>query len=151
MVKRQACYDGALGARGMHELRSYVEPATAFDNNAYTITSTYSGGTGGGVLNMYTTHVAPSMNAEHPIEYRMTQLNGWAVTGNLETFRQGATALRNARDWAKEKREEIIAAANATTLNAGLSMSQQSTQSMLSYPMAVKQLGPESIKMLVLR
>ena len=29
MCKRQALYDGALGARGIHELRSYVDPETA--------------------------------------------------------------------------------------------------------------------------
>ena len=32
VCKRQALYDGALGARGIHELRSYVDPETAYDN-----------------------------------------------------------------------------------------------------------------------
>ena len=39
------------------------------------------------------------------------------MTDIPETFRQGATALRNARDWAKEKREELIIAANGKALN----------------------------------
>ena len=34
-----------------------------------------------------------------------------------ENFREGATALRNARDWAKERREELIAKANSKFLN----------------------------------
>ena len=40
------------------------------------------------------------------------------MTGNLDTFRQGASALRNARDWAKEKREELIIAVNGKVLDA---------------------------------
>ena len=47
----------------------------------------------------------------------MTQINTWAMTGNVEAFRQGATAFRNARDWAKEKRDEFIDAANVRRAN----------------------------------
>ena len=32
VCKRQALYDGALGARGIYELRSYVDLETAYDN-----------------------------------------------------------------------------------------------------------------------
>lgn len=110
VCKNQAVYDGALGARGIHELRSYVGQGTLFDNNAYTITSTYHPS---GLLTMYTTHPTPSGDPTNPTEYRMTQLNGWHMTGNPDTFRQGASAFRNARDWAEEKRKELIAAANA--------------------------------------
>ena len=108
VCKRQALYDGAVGARGVHELRSYVDPETLHDSKAYTITSTYHNGT----LRLYTTHSTPSTNPNRDYEFRMTQLRGWDMTGNPDTFRQGAGALRNARDWAKEKREEIITAAN---------------------------------------
>ncbi len=130
MCKRQALYDGALGARGIHELRSYVDPETAYDNNAYTITSTYHGGTG--ALKLYSTHLTPSMSPDIPIEYRMTQLNGWDMTGNPDTFRQGASALRNARDWAKEKREELMIAANGKVPDAEHSDLVSSTQSFVS-------------------
>jgi hypothetical protein len=55
MAKRQACYDSALGARDIHELRSIgIDATTAYDNNAYTITSTYHDGQ----LKMYTIHPA---------------------------------------------------------------------------------------------
>lgn len=38
---QQACHDGALGARGIHQLRSYgKDPLTMYDENAYTITVT---------------------------------------------------------------------------------------------------------------
>jgi hypothetical protein len=42
----------------------------------------------------------------------MTQLKGWSMTGDAETFRKGATAYRNARDWAKKMRDDFIMAAN---------------------------------------
>jgi hypothetical protein len=55
VARRQACYDDALRARGMHSLQSYGKAKLVYDNNAYTITSTYHGGT----LKMYTSHVIP--------------------------------------------------------------------------------------------
>ena len=41
VVKQQACYDGALGARAMHQLQSYREDQPVFDGDAYTLVSTY--------------------------------------------------------------------------------------------------------------
>jgi hypothetical protein len=38
----------------------------------------------------------------------MTQLGAYAMTRNRETFCEGATAYRNARDWTKEQRDEAI-------------------------------------------
>ena len=105
---RQACYDGALGARGMYSLMSYGQDDPTYDNNTYTITSIYHGGT----LKMYTSHPSQSTGPEGRPEYCMTQLNTWGMTGNAEAFRQGATAYRNARDWTKEQRDEAIKRAN---------------------------------------
>ncbi|PGH16917.1 hypothetical protein AJ80_05061 [Polytolypa hystricis UAMH7299] len=48
----------------------------------------------------------------------MTQVKGWSLTSDLETFRRGATAYRNAREWAKEKRDEFIRSANEKHLRA---------------------------------
>ena len=45
-------------------------------------------------------------------EYHMTQINTWGMTGNSKTFREGAAAFRNGRDWANEQREKAIADAN---------------------------------------
>ncbi|PGH35907.1 hypothetical protein GX50_01232 [[Emmonsia] crescens] len=104
---RQACYDGALGTRGMHSLCSYQQDKST-DNNAYTFTSTYHGGT----LKLYTTHVTETSGSGCHPEYFMTQLKGCSMTSDPETFRQGASAYRNARDWAKEKRDEFIRLAN---------------------------------------
>ncbi|KMW68959.1 hypothetical protein BDDG_13161 [Blastomyces dermatitidis ATCC 18188] len=108
VATQQACYDGALGARGMHTLQSYQQDRSTYDNSAYTLTSTYHGGQ----LKLYTTHLTEPEGPGHRPEYIMTQLNTWGMTGNLETFRQGACAYRNARDWAKEKRDGFIRLAN---------------------------------------
>ena len=129
VCKRQASYDGAVGARGVHKLRSYVDPEMAYDNNAYTITSTYHPS---GLLTMHTTHPTVSENSANSTEYRVTPLNGWYMIGNPDTFRQGAGALRNARDWAKEKRDELIATANSKVLDAEHSDLVSSVQSFSS-------------------
>ncbi|MCJ1384260.1 hypothetical protein MMC17_007376 [Xylographa soralifera] len=105
---RQACYDGALGARGTQSLQSYGQPEPVYDKNAYTITSTYYAGT----LKLFTSHLSqPTGHGGRP-EYYMNQLRSFSVTDTPETFRQGASAYRNARDWAKEKRDGFIEAAN---------------------------------------
>ncbi|EDN02333.1 predicted protein [Histoplasma mississippiense (nom. inval.)] len=124
VATRQACYDGALGARGMHALQSYGSRST-YDNSAYTLTSIYHGGT----LKLYTTHLTEPEGPSHRPEYIMTQLNTWGMTGNLETFRQGACAYRNARDWAKEKRDEFIRTANETHSKAQSQLLHSTSQS----------------------
>ncbi|KAI9842468.1 MAG: hypothetical protein M1837_007137 [Sclerophora amabilis] len=113
---RQACYDGALGARAIHKLRMYANPQAGYDNNAYTISCTYNAGMGS--LKIYAVHTAPSSNPTVPCEYHFNQIAGFDMTGSLAQFRAGATALRNARDWAKERREEFIQAANNRALNS---------------------------------
>ncbi|RFU24503.1 hypothetical protein B7463_g11836, partial [Scytalidium lignicola] len=109
VAKRQACYDGAFGARAMHNLQSYGKGGPVYDGNAYTITSTYHAGTG--TLQMYTTHLTQGKDADSS-EYHMTQVKAWALTSDPDTFRQGAMAFRNARDWARGHRDKFIAAAN---------------------------------------
>ena len=113
--RRQACYDGALGERGMLRFEAYANGGKAQYRIAHTITSTYHSDTGD--LTIYSTHATQSSDSQHPIEYHMRQLNGWKLTGNADHFRQGVGALRNARDWAKEKRDEVIAAANRVALD----------------------------------
>ncbi|KAF7552239.1 hypothetical protein G7Z17_g4467 [Cylindrodendrum hubeiense] len=46
-------------------------------------------------------------------EYQMTQIDTWGMSGNIDTFRRGATAFRNARDLAQRHRDNFIEAANA--------------------------------------
>ena len=105
---RQASYDGPLGARGQQSLQSYGQDEPVYDNNAYTITSIYHGGT----LKMYTSHLTEPTSPGGQPEYFMNQLKGWCMTSDPETFRQGATWFRNARDWTKKQRDDAIARAN---------------------------------------
>ncbi|KAF2272254.1 uncharacterized protein EI97DRAFT_386272 [Westerdykella ornata] len=108
VAKRQACYDSALGARGMHSLQSHGRAELVYDNNAYTVTSTYHDGQ----LKMYTSHVAaPSTAGGHP-EYHMTQLRSFAMTDSVPTCREGVGAYRNLRDWCKYERDAVIKQAN---------------------------------------
>jgi hypothetical protein len=61
---------------------------------------------------MFTTHVvAPNEPGGAPAYYRH-QLRSFAITDTVDTFRQGATAFRNARDWTKDQRDAKIIRAN---------------------------------------
>ncbi|KAH8765309.1 hypothetical protein F5883DRAFT_630034 [Diaporthe sp. PMI_573] len=110
VATRQARYDGAIGSRGIHSLQSYgIEEEPQYDGQAYTFSSTYYGGT----LNLYAHHVtAPTTPGGRP-EYHMTKLRGFDMTDSRETFVEGATTFRNARDLAKRHRDSFIKAANA--------------------------------------
>jgi hypothetical protein len=66
---------------------------------------------------MYITHPTAPINLGGQLEYYMNKFGGWDMTHNLETFRQGAILYRNARDWAKEKRDEFIEGANERAVN----------------------------------
>ena len=119
VAKRQAMHNGAVGARAMHHLQSYGQLELVYDNSSYTITSSYSDG----LLQIYTTHPTAPVNPGGRPEYYMNKLNGWDMTGNPEAFRQGATAYRNARDWAKEKRDEMIEIVNQKATSVARDMS----------------------------
>jgi hypothetical protein len=111
VATRQARYDGAVGSRAMHSLKNYGEEEPKYDNEAYTYSSTYHGGTG--TLHLYAHHTtAPTSEGGRP-EYHMTKIRGFDMTDTRETFVQGATAFRNARDLAKEHLDHVIRAANA--------------------------------------
>ncbi len=115
---RQACYDGALGEKGMQSLCSYREPTSAPNDAAHTLTATYYAGT----LKLYTTHSIQAHCPQHRTEYVMTQIDAMSLTGNAEGFRRGAGAFRNARDWAKQKRDEVIEQANRKAAQLAISM-----------------------------
>jgi hypothetical protein len=126
VARRQALQNGAIGARAMHSLQSYSRGEPDYDGNAYTITSTYHAGTG--TLQMYTTHPTRGEDGISP-EYHMSQVKAWALTSDPDSFRQGATAFRNARDWAQEQRGTFITAANerARSTNTEPSPTEQMT------------------------
>jgi hypothetical protein len=61
---------------------------------------------------MYSHSVAQPNSPGTRLEYYMHQLRSFAMTDTPESFRQGATALKNAMDLAKEHRDTAIARAN---------------------------------------
>ncbi|KAI9752870.1 MAG: hypothetical protein M4579_005437 [Chaenotheca gracillima] len=95
--ERQALHNGAVGARAIHELRSYIGQGELFDNNAYTITSTY----GAGTLVIYASFTIPPTGPNRRYDICMILIAGYYIVSDIDTFRQGASALRNARQWAK--------------------------------------------------
>ena len=105
---RQACYDGALGARAMQALQNYGQIEPTYNNNAYTLSSTYHDGT----LKMYSHHSTQPLLPEGPANYHMTKLGGWELTGSNRTFREGVSAFRNAREFTTEQRDMLIDRAN---------------------------------------
>ena len=108
VAQRQACYDGALGTRGMHVLQNVGSEETMFDENAYTITSTYLGG----LLKLFLHHITPPKSSKSMPEYHMTPLKVWTLE-DYDSFREGVSWYQNARDVADEYRQQFLEAAEA--------------------------------------
>lgn len=113
---RQACYDGAVGARAMYSIQNYGATEPQHDGNAYSFSSTYHNGTG--TLQLYATHMTPPVAPGKPSHYHMTEIDSYAMTGNSRKFREGATSFRNLRDLGKSHRDNFITQANDVVRNA---------------------------------
>jgi len=108
VAQRQACHDGAIGARAMHSLQTYGQSEPVYDNNLCAISTTYHGGT----FKMYSHSVAQPNGPDTRPEYYMHQLKTYGMTSDKETFLKGATAFKNAMDLTREHRNAAIARAN---------------------------------------
>ena len=116
VARRQACYDGAVGARAMHSLQNYGVHQPKYDGNAYSYANTFHNGTG--TLQIYGTHpTRPQAPGGRP-DYHITQIDSFAMTGNSKSFREGATAFRNLRDMAESHRNFFIEEANRAARHA---------------------------------
>ncbi|KAL9095818.1 MAG: hypothetical protein Q9165_001815 [Trypethelium subeluteriae] len=121
VAPRQVAHDGAIGARAMQSLRTYRQNET-YDNNAYTLSSTYQVGP----LKMYAHHPRQPNGPGTRPEYLMHQVKGWNLTGDPETFRQGLAAYENARDWTEEQRNTFITQANTRAAAATAGSTEES-------------------------
>jgi hypothetical protein len=108
VAKRQAMYDGAVGARAMHKLQNYGADELVYDNMAYSFSSTYQDGR----LQIYSTHPTKPLTPGGQPEYHMTKTKGFDMTSDRETFVKGATAYRDNRDLAMTYRDSFIEQAN---------------------------------------
>lgn len=69
VVKRQACFDDAIGVRDVYKLRSFeANSCLVYDNNAYIIISIYHDET----LKLYTIHNTQASNGEDSSKYYIT-------------------------------------------------------------------------------
>ncbi|KAL8808337.1 MAG: hypothetical protein Q9182_000157 [Xanthomendoza sp. 2 TL-2023] len=116
---RQALHIGGLGARAIHELRSWTAVKKLDDQKAYTIAATYQ--PTDGVLTLFSIHPVPSKNSNHRAlssaparrwKYHMTLLNRYFMTTDLDGFKKGVYAYRNAREWCKKQRDDLVKKAN---------------------------------------
>ncbi|KAI9712376.1 MAG: hypothetical protein M1820_001589 [Bogoriella megaspora] len=112
----QACFAGAAGARGIHSLQTYGQQTQKYDNNAYTLSTTYHSGT----LKIYSHHISQPHGPGTQPEYYMHQLYAWALTASKETLIQGITAFRNAESWTEAQRNTAIDHANAVANGDGV-------------------------------
>ncbi|OAA40001.1 hypothetical protein NOR_05995 [Metarhizium rileyi] len=108
VAELQARFVGANGSRTMHALQNFKLAKPEYDGKAYSFSSTYHDGT----LKLYAHHVAAPVKAGGRLHYHMTQAGAFALTHSRESFVQGAAAFRNARDLAKQYRDDFIRAAN---------------------------------------
>ena len=116
VAQRQACHDGAAGARAMHSLQIYQLAEPKYEDNANSYSGTYQQGTG--LLQLYGHHLTTPKSPGGPSEYHMTQLGSYALTHDREAFQKGAGSLRNLRDLAKTHRDDFIDHANQVARRA---------------------------------
>jgi len=104
VATRQACYDGAHGARAMQSLRSFRQSEPEYDNVAHTLSTIYHGGQ----VKIFSHSVAqPNGPGTLPV-ISMHQQRSFALTDSEPSHVQGLTAVRNAADWAEEERNAGI-------------------------------------------
>jgi len=58
-------------------------------------------------------HPAPPAQPGGNLQYHMTQLDSYAMTGNLNSFQHSAAAYRNGQEWSQQQRNSLTAQANA--------------------------------------
>lgn len=91
IAQRQAYYNGAHGARAMHTLQTYSNADLKYNSNAYIYSSTYYAGTS--ILQLYAYHSTAPTTPDRRPEYYIIQIDSYGITGNINTFRRGATAF----------------------------------------------------------
>lgn len=110
VVRRQAGYDGAHGARAMLSLQNYkIKDGPVYDGNAHAFSATYADA----MLKIFAHYVvAPSSTDGGGPKYHVIQLRSFCMADTLEAFIEGATALRNVREMAQRSRIQFIKEAN---------------------------------------
>ena len=108
-----SCY-GAVAARGLHHLRCRIPQQTVNNKQAYVLTATFRAG----ILSLYTTHVVVATESAAQIETYTTLCGSWNLLNDTNGFRKGITALRNAREWARDQRERFNLLSKSMTMRS---------------------------------
>ena len=103
VLRRQATYDAAIGARAMHALQNYRR-APICDNKTYTFAVTY----GDGVLSFYVCYPVHSAGDGAQLDYYMHRLNRFLMNNRVESYIEGLTWYRNSMDCLSWSRWERI-------------------------------------------
>ena len=111
---RAAWYYGVFAARGIHRLRCRIPLQELNNKRAYVLTATYDPECM--KLSLYTTHVVMTNNKAAPIEYHTAACASISMDDDVEEFRVAVSALRNAREWARDQREELIRLSKGMTM-----------------------------------
>jgi hypothetical protein len=106
--RRQAWYDGVIGARAMHCLRSYKRELV-YGNDIDTLSALYHSGMG--TLEIYGHSIAGPNGPRTRPEFYTFMVGSWAMT-NKKSYIQALIALRNAEEWTKKVRDAAIEGAN---------------------------------------
>ena len=106
IATRQALYDGAFGARGIHHIRS-ITTDNELDGKACTFSATYASG----MLQLFAHFITQPKGPHTALHYHMSNLGAWCLCGSIREFRAGVTAFRNLRDHAYRIRTELAEAA----------------------------------------
>lgn len=106
VAERQACYDGAFGARGMHRLQNYTknDDDETYDQVARTFTFVYFTG----VLTLYAHHLSQPDGPKTSSHYHMNELDSWLLSKSQQQCAEGITAWRNLRVLAHELRKQSL-------------------------------------------
>lgn len=109
-LRRAACYYGVFAARAIYQLRARIPAQVLNDKKAYAVTASYDPEST--LLTLYVTHTVLTDNPAYPLHYHTVACGTWLLEQDAETFRTAISALRNAREWAGDRRDELIDLAN---------------------------------------
>ena len=107
-AKRQALYDGALGARGMLYARR-----AGTDNGSDNIAFTFSGIYASENLRLYAHWVTQPQGVNNGYHYHMYTLGQYIITTSVQDFQTAVMAFRNLRDHAAQLRMSIAKVAES--------------------------------------
>lgn len=116
VLKQKAWYGSDFAARAMHQVRSHIPLQPLNDKKAYVISASFEPREA--LLTLYITHTVLSNNFALPFEYHTVVCSSWNLGNDAETFRTAVSALRNAREWARDQRDDMTRYLNGMVIGS---------------------------------